>query len=79
MHRTSNALTSMSRTQFSLRSLLWLTALVAAFFGGAAWQRQWMIRHGWFEAVEAVAPEPVPAPAFPTPIEPGHPRPLPVE
>lgn len=27
----------MHRPQFSLKAMLWLTAVVAAFFGGAAW------------------------------------------
>jgi hypothetical protein len=30
----------MNRPQFSLKSLLWLMAVVAAFFGGAAWQHR---------------------------------------
>ena len=30
----------MRRPQFSIRTLLWLTLVAAAFFGGAAWQRQ---------------------------------------
>lgn len=29
----------MPRPQFSLRTMLWLTAVVAAFFGGAAWHQ----------------------------------------
>ena len=29
----------MPRPQFSIRTLLWLTLVVAAFLGGAAWQR----------------------------------------
>ena len=28
-----------SRTQFSLKTLLWLMVVVGAFLGGAAWQR----------------------------------------
>jgi hypothetical protein len=39
----------MRRPQFSLKTLLWLMALVGAFFGGAAWQRQSMIAGGWVQ------------------------------
>jgi hypothetical protein len=30
----------MRRSQFSLKTLLWLMAVVAAFFGGMAWQKR---------------------------------------
>ena len=30
----------MRRPQFSLKTLLWLMLVVAAFFGGSAWQQQ---------------------------------------
>lgn len=30
----------MPRRQFSMRTLLWLTVVVAAFFGGSAWQQR---------------------------------------
>ena len=32
----------MRRPQFTLRTLLWLMAVVAAFCGGAAWQKRRM-------------------------------------
>lgn len=32
----------MSRPQFSLKTLLWLMVVVAAFLGGAAWQKRRM-------------------------------------
>lgn len=34
----------MPRPQFNLKTLLWLTLVVAAFFAGATWQRQRDIR-----------------------------------
>jgi hypothetical protein len=30
----------MPRPQFTLKTMLWLTALVAAFFAGAIWEHQ---------------------------------------
>ena len=41
----------MPRPQFSLKTLLWSMVVVAAFFGGAAWQRrQYAIdREDWLD------------------------------
>jgi hypothetical protein len=39
------------RPQFSLNTMLWVMALVGAFFVGATWQRQRMISAGWFYIV----------------------------
>ena len=41
----------MPRPQFSLKTLLWLIAVVAAFFAGAAWQYRTLV--GWARDVEA--------------------------
>jgi hypothetical protein len=42
----------MPRPQFSLKTLLWLMALVAAFFAGAEWRRQRMEADIWNISLE---------------------------
>jgi hypothetical protein len=34
----------MPRPQFSIRTLLWLTLVVAAFLGGMLFEREWLAR-----------------------------------
>jgi hypothetical protein len=34
----------MPRPQFSIRTLLWLTLVVAAFLGGMLFEREWRLR-----------------------------------
>jgi hypothetical protein len=39
MAKAAEAKMTMPRPQFTLKTLLWLMAVVAAFMGGAVWQR----------------------------------------
>jgi hypothetical protein len=39
----------MPRPRFTLKSMLWVTIVVAAFFAGAFWQKRKMIADGWSE------------------------------
>lgn len=45
----------MPRAQFSIRTLLWLTLVVAAFLGGIAYGKRWARQEyaeGWLELEE---------------------------
>jgi hypothetical protein len=39
------------RPKFSLKTLLWLMAVVAAFLAGEFWQKRTMIAHGWAKGI----------------------------
>jgi len=52
----------MPRLQFSIRSLLWLTLVAAAYFGGMATQK-WLTEQESQEIICVMPPED----AFPTP------------
>jgi len=53
---------TMPRLQFSIRSLLWLTLVAAAYFGGMATQK-WLTEQESQEIICVMPPED----AFPTP------------
>ena len=66
----------MTRAQFSIRTLLWLTLVAAAFFGGIQFERERRRREDaaqglaadslrvfYFQDLRSAMPEPVPTPA----------------